>query len=894
MTELLPITLFEWIKTEYDQLNFNLRTKYKADAFNRLSGKIYKILEKILENCEQDTEKLFISGMDELISSRNTDNQTEIRDLMIVSPSLEQLIRKLVNYKVNQSRVKQQPKFDLDKKTYYFNSSLYKTATNNNTRKNSSFDDIDVNLVDLQDDDDDAQPILVLPKRQDSHAKKTKTVTDKHQYKVAISELKGADYSTNETLTVESSSSEEPNHPNRGINQTSNEEQNTTAEKNNNDKHEDEDRYLQSSLREETLEDLFSADNDKDLGLESSDLNTKANEAEASNQDIHVKQEVLSEHDDEELETGIINSREDEYESDEHEEQHVIKEEGELTDEDNVDVDANKLNTQEKSKDNEDNDENANQNDDVDERMDISNDDSDKVQGNQVNDELNRQVNITPPLPDDIQIDEHAAEIEQAKINRPTEYEISPRKLDNLRARHAGLERLSSLSVVAQSPSPLNRPEKQTVHKNPVDLLERIHSTVKVMVDFESETQNKQKNQRRKRKINDLSNQIIMNNMPNSNANVVISTSTIIKKDDNFRTEEYSEHSQPPWHKNVPLCSKTLATESITSKQQTNLQQGKIKKYRRADYEREQKAKRAALRKNLKVSFNLEKNMERIFEIDEENAMCTKTSKENERTVVKPFVNKFLKGPLRAENFVGNCTYQRHRQLTAQIQGDIKSLIDFIRNQREKVNMQNNKDFAPENEVVPQRQNLPTLLPTRLFITDSMLCNLDESVFRNMAFLRLDSNKNMEMLINFGLEAQCQHIINNLCDFEFSYIFLLYGYDLIAQQDRVPSVEYVHKLHEWFNTNLVDHPLVKPTEESYTYHYTIPQFVLITVPELGPHEKRIQEFNVELRQFVETANNNTLHLIDWATLIKDKFPKTDDAIVRLLVYRLSEFGVLCK
>jgi hypothetical protein len=76
-----------------------------------------------------------------------------------------------------------------------------------------------------------------------------------------------------------------------------------------------------------------------------------------------------------------------------------------------------------------------------------------------------------------------------------------------------------------------------------------------------------------------------------------------------------------------------------------------------------------------------------------------------------------------------------------------------------------------------------------------------------------------------------QYILRQLTAFEFSYVFILYGFDLI-NQDGKPSLDSVKNMKNWFETHLTKQELQK-CDEDFTYHYQIPQFVIVTIPEVS-------------------------------------------------------------
>jgi hypothetical protein len=114
----------------------------------------------------------------------------------------------------------------------------------------------------------------------------------------------------------------------------------------------------------------------------------------------------------------------------------------------------------------------------------------------------------------------------------------------------------------------------------------------------------------------------------------------------------------------------------------------------------------------------------------------------------------------------------RHRQLTAQIQKDITSLTEIVKQRTKAVVDQSNREGYGERIGLLER----VVRHTRLFVTDSLLANIDDSQFRNMLFFRLDNQKNMKLvnskndknyvhlafpssMLLDGLQSQSQYII---------------------------------------------------------------------------------------------------------------------------------------
>jgi hypothetical protein len=103
-------------------------------------------------------------------------------------------------------------------------------------------------------------------------------------------------------------------------------------------------------------------------------------------------------------------------------------------------------------------------------------------------------------------------------------------------------------------------------------------------------------------------------------------------------------------------------------------------------------------------------------------------------------------------NYNIGTNHQQHqlkgRQLTQQMQTDIKSMIEAI-NQRD-ADVHEQQERQNNHEPIWDEYLVRT---TRLLITDSTLAKLDENSFRNMHILKLNGQKNLKLvfLLNFSL-----------------------------------------------------------------------------------------------------------------------------------------------
>uniref|UniRef100_A0A1I8B7L1 Helitron_like_N domain-containing protein n=1 Tax=Meloidogyne hapla TaxID=6305 RepID=A0A1I8B7L1_MELHA len=206
----------------------------------------------------------------------------------------------------------------------------------------------------------------------------------------------------------------------------------------------------------------------------------------------------------------------------------------------------------------------------------------------------------------------------------------------------------------------------------------------------------------------------------------------------------------------------------------------------------------------------------------------------------------FLKRPL---GHLLRLTPPRHCKLTLKLQNDIKTLISYVMLRAKQVKQNGRGDNKFWITYIAPADRLYRI--SRLFVTDSMLAGLNDEVFRNMFVFRLDFHKNMDIFIT-QLDALRDVILNCLFVFEFDYIFILYGYDLI-NQDEKPSLDSTRKLKSWFEENLIGCNFQKPKDDC-VYQYSIPQFVVITLPEIGNKAEQIKEYNNDLRILVQNRH----------------------------------------
>uniref|UniRef100_A0A915LFA4 Uncharacterized protein n=1 Tax=Meloidogyne javanica TaxID=6303 RepID=A0A915LFA4_MELJA len=354
---------------------------------------------------------------------------------------------------------------------------------------------------------------------------------------------------------------------------------------------------------------------------------------------------------------------------------------------------------------------------------------------------------------------------------------------------------------------------------------------------------------------------------------------------ESFDDDNYSEfcigpqQAKLPWHMSPILVNNNTDTTEMSDPSSSNNKTGyssKIKKYRRADYLKEQKET------SLQVTIH-------NFVIEEGNVF-KRYDYVNECKVHVPGSTNFLNRPLGQIPAVdpSNIGY---RKLTRQLKAEIKALVSDVLLRGRNVVEQNLAD-----KFVASSDRLCRI--SRLFVTDSMLSGVNDAVFRNMYIFRLDFHKHMDLFIS-QLDVLHQYILNQLCAFEFSYVFVLYGYDLV-NQEGTPSLDSTIKLKNWFEENLNGCNLQK-SKEDCVYQYSIPQFVIVTIPELGSHAEQIRAYNNELRVHVQNKQQESPNgkfgdfiLLDWAQMMIENGSNSDELAINVLVRKLIDFGVLFK
>ncbi|CAK5086782.1 unnamed protein product [Meloidogyne enterolobii] len=364
---------------------------------------------------------------------------------------------------------------------------------------------------------------------------------------------------------------------------------------------------------------------------------------------------------------------------------------------------------------------------------------------------------------------------------------------------------------------------------------------------------------------------------------------------ESFDDEDYSEfcigpqQAKLPWHMSPILVNNNTDTTEMSDPSSSNNKTGyssKIKKYRRADYLKEQKARRKEMKQGRNVKFFRDNDKETSLQVTIRNFVI------EEGNVFKryDYVNECKNRPLGQISAVDPSKIG-HRKLTRQLKAEIKALVSDVLLRGRNVVEQNLADtfVAPADRLCRI---------SRLFVTDSMLASVKDEVFRNMYIFRLDFHKHMDLFIS-QLDVLHQYILNQLCAFEFSYVFVLYGYDLV-NQEGTPSLDSTIKLKNWFEENLSGYNLQK-SKEDCVYQYSIPQFVVVTIPELGSHAEQIRAYNNELRIHVQNKQQESPNgkfgdfiLLDWAQMMIENGSNSDELAINVLVRKLIDFGVLFK
>uniref|UniRef100_A0A914H5V1 Uncharacterized protein n=1 Tax=Globodera rostochiensis TaxID=31243 RepID=A0A914H5V1_GLORO len=330
----------------------------------------------------------------------------------------------------------------------------------------------------------------------------------------------------------------------------------------------------------------------------------------------------------------------------------------------------------------------------------------------------------------------------------------------------------------------------------------------------------------------------------------------------------------------------------------------KVKIRKRFDYEAEQKLKRrlAIGQKVLRFSDEIKT---RSFEIDEGNSMTHSTANDKNLFVFTSSTTNFLKKLAKSKNGVPKTNTRSRRYLHEQAYTDVRNVVAAVEERCKKISKQ------PDCSGLGIGQSDRLVRFSRLILTDSLLHRLDEGVLKNAYVLRtLEHPGDFWTFHERGLECNKDFLKNpaHLANFEFSYLFVVYGHDQIVQCQCVPDPsEFLEWLRNWFLTNLPmnEHTLVKSYENGHHYFYTPPRIVAVTIPEVDEYTTQFRTFNDQLRHFVHSdskqqiLHNNRFLLLDWARMVAEcpdgRALNSEEIRMQMLAMEMKdEFGVLIK
>ncbi|KAL7071395.1 hypothetical protein ACQ4LE_009214 [Meloidogyne hapla] len=857
---LSPVVMFDWIRNEIQQLQADQTTRIFAQALERQSDRVLQIMRSTFENKGDDVSKIMLACVSNFTRNKNQKLQ-DFDDFVLISHYLWKLLCKVVAWKVKRSQngrsfndAKKDEYIDINKDnsaiTYAgipYNHAILKTSKRPVVTLGTYSDRPLAELSEDEMDDEDDESLIKIPSRKltkdvnykglQNYPKPIKTKDESSSQRVTTKQLWANEKPSNDQTNLrENASTEGQRHQLHGI--SSDTTQNDEPTNCDNVSDIDDDRYLRASLREESLDDLFSNDkapenpNETHIIYGAENTNEDQNVSEVA---TDVKKELVSD----------------------------TEEEGAEAIEEQLDEQQRNL-----------------QNSIIFVKQEVENDELSN-NGDMESAQVNNSVIIYYPTENQ----------ESSSASSPTDplpdlhQDIPPAPVNLRLVQLSAMGTSSSSSAHSQ-----NQPLKWDFrNKSTVSAKAKAASKVtrEVVIDSScSNTDIESEGVNLKRQRLDSVEQEISQSQTREAKHALV--------DDAY--SEFSvvpQQSKLPWHVSPTLFSTNGVngtTETIAAASSSSNKTGyssKIKKYRLADYLQEQKAKRMEMKKGRNVDFCLDRTAVYNFVIDEGNVIKRYNYVE-ECKVHVPGSTSFLKRPL---GYIPRLAPPRHRKLTSKLQDDIRTLVSEVMLRAKQVVDQNSMgdiNIAPAERLCRI---------SRLFVTDSMLAGVDDEVFRNMFVFRLDFHKNMDMFIA-QLDALRQLIFNQLCAFEFSYIFILYGYDLI-NQDGKPSLDSTRKLKSWFEDNLVGYNLQK-TKDDCVYQYSIPQFVVITLPEIGSKAEQIKEYNNELRILVQNkhgepnGNFKDFILLDWAQFMTENVSNSDELAFKVLVRKLAEFGVLFK
>uniref|UniRef100_A0A915P584 Uncharacterized protein n=1 Tax=Meloidogyne floridensis TaxID=298350 RepID=A0A915P584_9BILA len=850
---LSPVVMFDWIRNEIQELQSDQLTLIFAQALERQSDRVLQLMRHAFDNREDDVSVIMLKDVANFTRNKNQKYQ-DIDDFVLISHYLWKLLCKVLNWKVKRSQnnrssddAKKDEQLRINKDNPY-NSAILKTSKRSVVTLGAYSDRPMEDLFDEELDDDDEESLIKIPSR-----KCVKAVNHRGLKNETRSVNAEAKVESSQQITTRKNNCSKENQSNnqmilrRNVAPTEGQrdqihdvssdttQNEETANLDYVEASDDDDRYLRASLREESLDDFFS--NDKDP--EQPDEAYVVKEVEDTN--VQDSNEIATE-----VKKELMSDTEEEAE--EVQEQIDVQQENMqnsviiVKQEENYDEFSNNVAMQNASN-------------------------SVILYDPSEHQESSSATSSNEPLPDL----HHDIPLPPAPIN--------PRL------------QLSAMTTSSLPVYSKNSSLKWGLRNKSTVSAKAIASKVTREVCIDQSCSN-----------TDMEIEGVSSKRQRLDSVEQPRDLKASYDDDNY--SEFSTHPQRaklPWHMSPILVNNNTDTTEMSDPSSSNNKTGyssKIKKYRRADYLKEQKAKRKEMKQGRNVKFFRDNDKETSLQVTirnfviEEGNVFKRYDYVNECKVHVPGSTNFLNRPLGQIPAVDPSKIG-HRKLTRQLKAEIKALVSDVLLRGRNVVEQNLADtfVAPADRLCRI---------SRLFVTDSMLASVKDEVFRNMYIFRLDFHKHMELVLFISqLDVLHQFILNQLCAFEFSYVFVLYGYDLV-NQEGTPSLDSTIKLKNWFEENLSGYNLQK-SKEDCVYQYSIPQFVIVTIPELGSHAEQIRAYNNELRIHVQNKQQQSPNgkvddfiLLDWAHLMIENGSNSDELAINVLVRKLIDFGVLFK
>uniref|UniRef100_A0A915LI05 Uncharacterized protein n=1 Tax=Meloidogyne javanica TaxID=6303 RepID=A0A915LI05_MELJA len=815
---LSPVVMFDWIRNEIQELQSDQLTLIFAQALERQSDRVLQLMRHAFDNREDDVSVIMLKDVANFTRNKNQKYQ-DIDDFVLISHYLWKLLCKVLNWKVKRSQnnrssddAKKDEQLRINKDNPY-NSAILKTSKRSVVTLGAYSDRPMEDLFDEELDDDDEESLIKIPSR-----KCVKAVNHRGLKNETRSVNAEAKVESSQQITTRKNNCSKENQSNnqmilrRNVAPTEGQrdqihdvssdttQNEETANLDYVEASDDDDRYLRASLREESLDDFFS--NDKDP--EQPDEAYVVKEVEDTN--VQDSNEIATE-----VKKELMSDTEEEAE--EVQEQIDVHQENMqnsviiVKQEENYDEFSNNVGMQNASN-------------------------SVILYDPSEHQESSSATSSNEPLPDL----HHDIPLPPAPIN--------PRL------------QLSAMTTSSLPVYSKNSSLKWGLRNKSTVSAKAIASKVTREVCIDQSCSN-----------TDMEIEGVSSKRQRLDSVEQPRDLKASYDDDNY--SEFSTHPQRaklPWHMSPILVNNNTDTTEMSDPSSSNNKTGyssKIKKYRRADYLKEQKAKRKEMKQGRNVKFFRDNDKETSLQVTirnfviEEGNVFKRYDYVNECKVHVPGSTNFLNRPLGQIPAVDPSKIG-HRKLTRQLKAEIKALVSDVLLRGRNVVDQNLADtfVAPADRLCRI---------SRLFVTDSMLASVKDE----------------------------------LCAFEFSYVFVLYGYDLV-NQEGTPSLDSTIKLKNWFEENLSGYNLQK-SKEDCVYQYSIPQFVIVTIPELGSHAEQIRAYNNELRIHVQNKQQqspngkaNDFILLDWAQMMIENGSNSDELAINVLVRKLIDFGVLFK